>query len=62
MAKNPKQPIQTKKHLARQQREKMQRRYLIIATVTVVVIVVSVLIYGILNETVLKARQPVAGG
>jgi len=60
MAKNPKQPIQTKKHLARLERERTQRRYLIIATTTIAVLVVAVILYGIINETVLKANQPVA--
>lgn len=60
MAKNPKQPLQTKKHLARQQREKMQQRYILIGTASILVIVVAVIIYGLLNESVLKVRQPVA--
>lgn len=61
MAKNPKQqPIQTKKHLARQQREQRQQRYIWIAMIIFGVLVVAVILFGILNETVLKARQPVA--
>jgi hypothetical protein len=60
MAKNPKQPIQTKKHLARLERERQQRRFIIIGTVVVLVLVAAVIVYGVLNETVLKANQPVA--
>jgi hypothetical protein len=60
MAKNPKQPIQTKKHLARLERERQQRRLIIIGTVVVLVLVIAVIVFGVLNETVLKANQPVA--
>lgn len=60
MAKNPKQPLQTKKHLARIERERRQQRMIIIGVIVVAVLVVSVLLYGVLNERVLKAQQPVA--
>jgi peptidyl-prolyl cis-trans isomerase D len=60
MAKNPKQPIVTKKHLARQERERRQQRIIIICAVVVVVLIVGVLLYGFINERFLKAQQPVA--
>ncbi len=61
MAKNPKQPIQaTKKHLARMERERRQQRYITIGIIVTVVLVVGVIAYGVINELVLKARQPVA--
>ncbi len=61
MAKNPRQNIgPTKKHLARLERERLERRNLIIASVVVLVAVLGIVAYGILNETVLKALQPVA--
>jgi parvulin-like peptidyl-prolyl isomerase len=61
MARNlQKQPLVTKKHLARQQREAMQARYLFIAAAVVVVAVVGLVAYGVLSESVFKALQPVA--
>jgi len=62
MANNPRQkPVYpTKKHLARMERERLMRRWLIIGTIVVVVAVVALVVYGILNESVLKARRPVA--
>lgn len=60
MSNNPKQPIVSKKHLARLQREELQRRYLLISAGTILALIVLIIAYGILNETVLKARQPVA--
>ncbi len=62
MAKNPRrsEPIITKKHLARQEREALQRRYILIGTIITLVIVVGLIIYGVLSETVIKSNQPVA--
>lgn len=60
MARERKAPIQTKKHLARQEREQIQRRYIMIGTVVVLALVVGLVLFGILNETVFKAREPVA--
>ena len=60
MAKNPKKPIPTKKHLARQERERRQRRYILIGSAAVIIAVVGLIIYGILDATILQERQPVA--
>lgn len=61
MAKNPRKNIApTKKHLARLERERLQRRSLLIAALVVLVAVVGIIGYGILNETYLKTIQPVA--
>lgn len=60
MARNPKQPLVTKKHLARIQREQLQRRYLLIGSIIVIGLVLIVIGYGAFNEFYLKQRQPVA--
>ncbi len=63
MAKNPTQhqpTYQSKKHLARQQRELLYRRWILIITGVVVVLVIVLILYGVLNERYFKARQPVA--
>ncbi len=60
MAKNPKQPIISKKHLARQERERRQQRYLIIGITVVGILIAGVLLFGFINERYLKAQQPVA--
>jgi peptidyl-prolyl cis-trans isomerase D len=62
MAKNPqqKQVTPTKKHLDRMHREQRQTRWIIIGSALVIVLVVSLIIYGILDQQVLKYRRPVA--
>ena len=60
MAKQPNQKELSKKHLARLEKERRQRRYLIIGSVAVIVIVVGIILYGILSQTVLKNIRPVA--
>jgi len=50
----------TKKHLARQQREQMQTRWIIIGTIVVLLVSVGLVVYGVLNERVLKGLRPVA--
>ncbi|HEX9019593.1 MAG TPA: peptidylprolyl isomerase [Anaerolineaceae bacterium] len=60
MAKEPNQQVLTKKHLARLERERMQQRYLVIGTVVVLVLVVGLVIYGVLDQTILKSLRPVA--
>lgn len=60
MAKPPRQKIISKKHLARQEREQLQRRYLIFGSIAVLLIVLGVIVYGVLDQTVLQANRAVA--
>jgi peptidyl-prolyl cis-trans isomerase D len=60
MAKTPSQKIMSKKHLARVERERIQNRYILFGSITVLVLVVLLIGYGILDQTVLQARRPVA--
>ena len=49
----------TKKHLARLERERLQTRYILFVSALVLIIVIGVIIYGVLDQTVLRAQQPV---
>lgn len=60
MAKSPRPKVVSKKHLARLERETLQRRYLIIGAIAVLVIAIGVIVYGILDQTVLLANRAVA--
>jgi peptidyl-prolyl cis-trans isomerase D len=60
MAKGPSKKVVTKKHLARIERENIQRRYIMIISIAIVVIVIGLIGYGILEQNVLQPRQPVA--
>ena len=62
MAKSPTNTsnVPNRKHLARQEREQNQMRYILIAMIAVAVIVVGVIGFGILDQTVLKANKAVA--
>lgn len=60
MAKKPTPKVITKKHLARIERERIQNRYIMIAAIVVLVLVVGTVGYGILDQTYLSARRPVA--
>jgi parvulin-like peptidyl-prolyl isomerase len=55
---NPK--IISKKHLARLEKERIQNRYIMIASIVVLVLVLAVVGYGILDQTVLRGQKPVA--
>jgi peptidyl-prolyl cis-trans isomerase D len=52
--------IITKKHLARQEREKLQTRFILIGTVAVVLMVVVFIGYGILDQKVFGPNRSVA--
>ena len=61
MARNPRAPIgPTKKHLARMERERIQRRNILLGSIVIVALVVLTILYGVLDQTYLRARQPVA--
>ena len=61
MAKNPKRPLSpTKKHQARLERERIQTRNILLGSAIVIILVIATILYGILDQTYLRARQPVA--
>jgi peptidyl-prolyl cis-trans isomerase D len=60
MAKGQKSQIVTKKHLARQQRERIQNRYILMTSIAIIVIVVGLIGYGIIQQYILQPQQPVA--
>jgi peptidyl-prolyl cis-trans isomerase D len=60
MAKEPRQRIVTKKHLARIERERRQQRYIMTGALIVLLLVVGFITYGILENYILKPYQPVA--
>ncbi len=60
MAKEDNPKIISKKHLARLEKERIQNRYIIIASIVVLVLVLALVGYGILDQTVLRGLKPVA--
>ena len=61
MPKNPQQQkVISKKHLARVERENIQRRWIMISAIVIIVLIVGIIGYGILDQTVLKNYKPVA--
>jgi peptidyl-prolyl cis-trans isomerase D len=60
MAKTPKPKIVTKKHIARLERERIQRRNVLIVSIIVFVTVVGLITYGVLHQNVIQPRQPIA--
>lgn len=60
MAKPPAQKIVTKKHLARQEKDRNLNRILLISLSAIVVLIVGVIVYGILDERVFKGNRVVA--
>jgi len=60
MPQNPTQKVVNRKHLARVERERRQKKILLIATLAIAVIVIGVIGYGIVKEVVLKPYEAVA--
>jgi hypothetical protein len=60
MANPEKRKVVSKKHLARVEREKIQRRYITIITMVVIVAVVILIGVGFVIEGVIRPRQPIA--
>lgn len=60
MAKNPTPKFVTKKHLARMERERIQRRYLLTGALIVLGLILAVIIYGVIDQTLVKPNRPVA--
>jgi parvulin-like peptidyl-prolyl isomerase len=60
MAKGQKSQLVTKKHLARQQRERLQNRYILFTSIAVIVIVAGLIGYGVVQQYILTPQQPVA--
>ena len=60
MAKGQKGQLVTKKHLARQERERRQRRYIVITSAMVIVIVIGLIGYGLAQQYIIQPQQPVA--
>jgi len=60
MAKGQKSQLVTKKHLARQERERIQTRYILIGSIAIIIIVVALVGYGIISQFIIQPQQPVA--
>ena len=56
----PKPKVQSKKHIARLERERRQVKLIQYVAIGVVVVIVLILAYGYLDLNYLQARQPVA--
>ena len=56
----PKQQIVNRKHLARQEREKIQRRNIIIASIALLVVVLALVVIGIIDAYVLTPNKAIA--
>lgn len=60
MAKSRKQRTISRKHLARQDKERIQNRYILFSAIGVFVIVILLIAYGFIEEGILKPQRPVA--
>jgi peptidyl-prolyl cis-trans isomerase D len=60
MAKEPTQRFVTRKHMARMERERLQRRYVLITAGVVFALIIGVILYGVLDQLVLQRIRPVA--
>lgn len=60
MAKGTQNPIVTKKHLARVERERRQNRIILGVSIAIIIMVVGLLSYGSIQQYVIQPRQAVA--
>lgn len=60
MANRRRGPLSNRKHLARQERERIQTRNITIATIVVVAVVAVLVIYGISYAALIEPKRPVA--
>ncbi|HZW05119.1 MAG TPA: SurA N-terminal domain-containing protein, partial [Anaerolineaceae bacterium] len=60
MAKAPKPRIVNRKHQARLERERQQRRVLVYGSIGVAVLVIGLLLYGLLDQLVLRQNRTIA--
>ena len=60
MAKTPTPKFVTKKHLARMERERIQRRYLLTGSLIVLGLILAIILYGVIDQTLVKPNRPVA--
>lgn len=60
MAKTPNPSVVTRKHLARLERERIQRRYILTAAIAVFAVVVGLILFGVLDQNILQRNRPVA--
>lgn len=58
--KKPIKTVSTKKHLARDQREAKQTRLILIVTIIVAIVVLGLIIFGLVNQAIIRPRTPVA--
>ena len=59
MAKGQKSHLVTKKHLARQERERRQNRIILGISVAVIVVVLALVGYGVVQQYIIQPKQPV---
>jgi peptidyl-prolyl cis-trans isomerase D len=60
MAKEPKKTLVTKKHIARQEKERTQRLYILIGSAVIFAAIAGLVIYGVLEAQLIQPRQAIA--
>src|SRR3972149_2996256 len=61
MSPKPAVPLTTKKHLARLERERIQRRWILVGTLLVAAGAVALIVYGVIRIRFIEPDQPVLG-